>query len=66
MVKGRLEKFVNEISLVGQPFVKDPNLTVGQLLKQHQATVEAFVRFELGEGSGRKKPICRRVMAQLK
>ncbi len=67
MVKGRLEKFVNEISLVGQPFVKDPNLTVGQLLKQHQATVEAFVRFELGEGIEKKETnFAEEVMAQLK
>lgn len=50
MVEGRVKKFVNEVSLVGQPFVKDTDMTVGELLKQKHATVELFIRFELGEG----------------
>lgn len=50
MVSGRITKFLQEISLVHQPFVKDPTITIGALLKQHGVTIEAFVRFEVGEG----------------
>lgn len=50
MVEGRIKKFLGEITLVGQPFVKDPEQTVGQLLKSKGATVRRFVRFEVGEG----------------
>ena len=50
MVAGRLKKFLKEVSLVGQPFVKDPNQTVAELLKANSAEVKAFVRFEVGEG----------------
>lgn len=50
MVAGRLVKFFQEVCLVSQPFVKNPDQTVGALLQQHQAKVIAFVRFEVGEG----------------
>ncbi|MBN1684871.1 MAG: elongation factor Ts [Gammaproteobacteria bacterium] len=50
MVQGRIKKFLDEISLIGQPFVKDPKKTVGELLKSKKATVLEFVRYELGEG----------------
>jgi hypothetical protein len=50
MVEGRIKKFLNEVSLVGQPFVKNPDMTVGQLLKNHNAIVTSFIRFEVGEG----------------
>lgn len=50
MVAGRIKKFLNEISLVGQPFVKNPDQTVGDLLKENGATVKAFTRYEVGEG----------------
>ncbi len=50
MVAGRIAKFLNEVSLTGQSFVKDPNQTVGALLKQAKAQVTAFARFEVGEG----------------
>jgi len=50
MVDGRMKKFVNEISLLGQPFIKDPDLTVEKLVKQADATVNAFKFFEVGEG----------------
>ncbi len=50
MVEGRLKKFLGEITLLGQPFVKDPDITVGELLKKQGATVLRFVRFEVGEG----------------
>lgn len=50
MVTGRLAKFAKEVCLVDQPFVKDPDQTVGALLKAANAEVTAFVRFEVGEG----------------
>ena len=50
MVAGRVAKFLAEITLMGQPFVKDANVTVGDLLKQQGAQVLAFIRFEVGEG----------------
>lgn len=50
MVVGRLRKFTHEVSLTGQQFVKDPSITVADLLKQHGATVTSFVRLEVGEG----------------
>ncbi|MEL7238708.1 MAG: translation elongation factor Ts, partial [Planctomycetota bacterium] len=55
MVDGRMRKFLGEITLVGQPFVKDPDQTVGKLLKQHSATVSGFVRYEVGEGVEKKE-----------
>lgn len=54
MVEGRMRKFTGEISLTGQAFVKDPSMTVGQLLKDAGADVVTFVRFEVGEGIERK------------
>lgn len=50
MVKGRVSKFLKEICLISQPFVKDPDQTVGQLLKAADATLNHMVRFEVGEG----------------
>lgn len=50
MVEGRLRKFLEEITLYGQPFVKDPDQTVEKLLKTAGAKVTAFVRVEVGEG----------------
>ncbi len=50
MVEGRLRKFLNEITLEGQPFVKDPDTSVGKLLSKNGATVLRFERFEVGEG----------------
>ncbi|PVZ64999.1 translation elongation factor Ts [Pelagibaculum spongiae] len=50
MMVGRINKFLNEISLTGQPFVKDPSITVGKLLKAESATVTGFLRLEVGEG----------------
>ncbi|NVK53991.1 MAG: elongation factor Ts [Alteromonadaceae bacterium] len=54
MVAGRMKKFTGEISLTGQPFVKDPSVTVGDLLKSNSADVVNFVRFEVGEGIEKK------------
>ena len=50
MVDGRVSKFLGEITLVGQPFVKDPDQTVGALLKSKGAVVARFTRLEVGEG----------------
>jgi elongation factor Ts len=50
MISGRLRKFVAEVSLLEQHFVKDPDVTVGKLLKDAGASVVQFVRFEVGEG----------------
>jgi elongation factor Ts len=55
MVTGRVAKFLKEITLLGQPFVKDPDVSVGTLLKSAEATVVAFVRYEVGEGIEKKQ-----------
>ncbi|MGS2721963.1 translation elongation factor Ts [Paraglaciecola aestuariivivens] len=55
MVSGRMKKFTGEISLTGQPFVKDPSMLVGDLLKSKGADVINFVRFEVGEGIEKKE-----------
>ena len=67
MVAGRVNKFLKEITLLGQPFVKDPDVTVGKLLAGSNATVSAFVRFEVGEGIEKKQDnFVEEVMAQVK
>jgi len=50
MMGGRIKKFLKENSLLEQPFVKNPDVTVGQLAKDGGAAVQTFVRFEVGEG----------------
>ncbi len=50
MVQGRLNKFLKEICLVNQPFVKNPDLTVSQYVKEADASIVSFVRLEVGEG----------------
>lgn len=50
MVAGRLKKFLSEVTLVGQPFVKDPDISVGKLLEKAGAHVVRFERYEVGEG----------------
>ena len=55
MVEGRMKKFTGEVSLTGQPFVKDPSMSVAQLLKSKGAEVINFVRFEVGEGIEKKE-----------
>ena len=55
MVTGRVAKFLKEITLVGQPFVKDPDQTVAKLLGAAGASVKSFVRFEVGEGIEKKE-----------
>ena len=65
MIQGRIKKFLDEVSLLGQPYVKDPALTVGQLVKNAGATVLSFARFEVGEGIEKKEDnFVEEVMAQ--
>jgi elongation factor Ts len=54
MVTGRIAKFLKEVTLVGQPFVKDPDQSVGKLLSAAGAKVSSFIRFEVGEGIEKK------------
>jgi elongation factor Ts len=55
MVEGRLRKYLAEITLLGQAFVKDPDITIGKLLQQNNASVSAFARMEVGEGIEKKQ-----------
>jgi len=55
MVEGRLRKYLAEVTLLGQAFVKDPDVTVGKLLQQQNASVNAFARIEVGEGIEKKQ-----------
>jgi elongation factor Ts len=66
MVNGRIRKFLSEITLQGQPFVKDPDQTVAKLLKGASARVLGFERLELGEGVEKKtENFAEEVMAQV-
>jgi elongation factor Ts len=55
MIEGRLRKYLAEITLYGQPFVKDPDITVEKLLKSKGATVARYARFEVGEGIAKQE-----------
>ncbi len=55
MIEGRISKFKEEVSLLDQFFVKDPSKKIMQLLKEKNATITAFVRYEVGEGIEKKK-----------
>jgi elongation factor Ts len=67
MVEGRLRKSLAEIALLGQPFVRDPDVTVEKLLKQADAKVLGFVRYELGAGIEKKQEnFAEEVMAQVR
>lgn len=67
MIEGRINKFIDEVSLIGQPYVKDPNIKVGQLLKEKNAEVLSFVRYEVGEGIEKKEDnFVEEVMAQVR
>jgi elongation factor Ts len=67
MVEGRLRKYLAEITLLGQPFVKDPDTTVEKLIKKSGATVVQFVRYEVGAGIDKKQDdFVGEVMAQVK
>ena len=67
MVTGRIAKFLKEVTLVGQPFVKDADVTVGALLQGRDASVKSFIRFEVGDGIEKKEEnFVAEVMAQVK
>jgi elongation factor Ts len=67
MIEGRLRKFEAEVSLVEQPFVKNPEQTIKSLLKAANANVVSFVRYEVGEGIEKVQvDFAAEVMAQVK
>ncbi len=67
MVEGRIKKFLAEVTLLGQPFVKNPDITVEQRLKEADAQVVRFQRFEVGEGIEKKSEnFADEVMAQVR
>tara|TARA_R110000782_G_scaffold86887_1_gene168305 strand:- start:1144 stop:2013 length:870 start_codon:yes stop_codon:yes gene_type:complete len=67
MVTGRIKKFLKEITLLGQPYVKDPDQTVEKLLKSANASVLSFRRYEVGEGIEKKVDnFAEEVMSQAK
>lgn len=67
MVEGRMKKFLAEITLLGQSFIKDPDVTIGQLLAKSNANVISFSRLELGAGIEKKEEnFAEEVMAQVR
>ena len=67
MVEGRIKKFLGEITLVGQPFVKDPDQTVAKLLADKGAKILRFARVEVGEGIEKvESNFAEEVMAQVR
>ena len=67
IVAGRLRKFAGDSTLLGQPFVKDPDVTVAEYLARRGAVVHRFVRYEVGEGIERREDdFVSEVMAQVR
>ena len=67
IVKGKLGKFLKEICLLDQPFVKDPNLTVDQYVKSQKSSIKKYIRLEVGEGIEKvETDFVAEVMAQVK
>lgn len=67
MVDGRVRKFLKENTLLGQPFVKNPDISVAELLSQGNASMDGMLRFEVGEGLEKKvDDFVAEVMAQAK
>jgi len=67
MVEGRLRKSLAEITLLGQPFVRDPEVSVEKLLQKSNASVLSFVRYEVGAGIEKKQEnFAAEVMAQVR
>jgi len=67
MIQGRLDKFLAEVTLMGQPFVKDPDQKVSKLLSNAGAEVNSFIRYEVGEGIEKKvEDFAAEVASQLK
>jgi elongation factor Ts len=67
MVSGRLKKYLKEVTLLGQPFIKDPDQSIEKLLASKSASVNSFVCYEVGEGIDKKvENFAEEVMAQAK
>ncbi len=67
MIQGRLNKFLAEVTLLGQPFVKDSERTVAELLTEGDAEINGFIRYEVGEGIEKKvEDFAAEVASQLK
>ncbi len=66
IIDGRVRKYLQEVTLNGQPYVIDPDVTVGKMLEKAGAKVVAFTRFEVGEGIEKKQEdFAAEVMAQI-
>ena len=67
MVEGRMKKFFKEITLLGQSFIKDPDISIRNLLDKSEAKVQSFIRYEVGEGIEKKEEnFADEVMKQIK
>jgi len=67
MVEGRLKKYLKEVTLLGQPYIKDPDVSVAQLLSKSNGAVFSFARFEVGEGIEKvQENFAEEVMAQVR
>jgi len=67
IVEGRVRKYLAEVTLVGQPFIKDPDITIEKLLAKADAKVISFKRYEVGEGIEKKEEnFAEEVMAQVR
>lgn len=67
IIEGRVRKYLNEVTLLGQPYVKDSDMTVDKLIKQAKTKIVSFVRLEVGEGIERREDdFVAEVMAQAK
>ncbi len=67
MIQGRMKKFFKEVTLLGQPFIKNPDISVNELLKESKAEIISFIRYEVGEGIEKKEEnFADEVMSQIK
>ena len=67
MIQGKMSKFMKEVTLLGQSFVKDPDISIAKLLKNSNAVVTNFIRYEVGEGIEKKEEnFADEVMKQIK
>jgi elongation factor Ts len=55
MVEGQVNKYIAQVALLGQPFVKNPDETVEKMLKAHQAKVNGFALYVVGEGIDKRE-----------
>jgi elongation factor Ts len=67
MVEGRLKKYLKEVTLLGQPYIKDPDLSIAKLISKENGTIASFTRFEVGEGIEKvQENFAEEVMAQVR